>query len=430
MSTEMERRILDLIDEQEIVDFAVGFTDVFSPTGFEADAANFCYDHYVKMGLRAKLQEISEERFNAIGVLPGIGGGLHLMFNGHLDISHTGREGDVPGEKHSFARRQNLETEPLGMKTVVEDGWIRGNGIRNMKSVMAAYIGAVSAIIRSGVKLKGDIMIAAVAGEIEKSPVDDFQGREYRGYGEGTRYALVHGGVADMCVLGEPTKFEVHLGNFGSLWLKLTARGDLVPTAWCDQVGNCIESMSSLVRSLRNWIERYRERSYYFGRSPGVNVGAIQGGWPWRLSRTPTYCHLYLDIRFPPSVHPLDIIEEIKNVIRDEQKQNPTLEVEIEPLVTMPPTEIPREMPVVQAIIKAHKSVLGEDPVETFHGPETDAAHLNRYGIPTVIYGPAGRNRPGVADYVYGWQSVDDLVKAARVYALTALDICMRGRQS
>ena len=38
-----------------------------------------------------------------------------------------------------------------------------------------------------------------------------------------------HGGVADMCILGEPTESKLVLGHFGSLWLRISTRGDVHP---------------------------------------------------------------------------------------------------------------------------------------------------------------------------------------------------------
>ena len=73
--------------------------------------------------------------------------------------------------------------------------------------------------------LRGDCMIAAVCGEIEKTQYGDAQGAQYRGYAAGSRYLVSHGGVADMCILGEPTEGKVVLGHFGSLWLRIGTQG-------------------------------------------------------------------------------------------------------------------------------------------------------------------------------------------------------------
>ena len=44
-----------------------------------------------------------------------------------------------------------------------------------MKSALAAYASAVRTIQDNSVKLKGDIVIAGVVGEIEKTQVDQVQ---------------------------------------------------------------------------------------------------------------------------------------------------------------------------------------------------------------------------------------------------------------
>ena len=75
-------------------------------------------------------------------------------------------------------------------------------------------------------------MIAAVAGEIEKTQQGDAQGAEYRGYAAGSRHLVGHGGAADMCILGEPTEQKLVLAHFGTLWLRLSTSGPFIHTAF------------------------------------------------------------------------------------------------------------------------------------------------------------------------------------------------------
>src|SRR5207253_3813478 len=92
---------------------------------------------------------------------------------------------------------------------VLKNGVIYGLGIYNMKGALVCYTDAVKALMRAGVRLKGDVIIAAVAGEIEKTRWGEFRGKEYRGYGYGTHYLVNHGVLPDMCILGEPTDMRV-----------------------------------------------------------------------------------------------------------------------------------------------------------------------------------------------------------------------------
>ena len=131
------------------------------------------------------------------------------MLNGHMDTSYSGREPWSQGVE-GF--------QPAGVE---RDGRIWGLGISNMKGALACYLAALAAL--GGEQLRGDVVVAAVCGEIEKTQYGDAQGAQYRGYAAGTCHLVTHGGVADMCLLGEPTEGKVVLGHFGSLWARMLA---------------------------------------------------------------------------------------------------------------------------------------------------------------------------------------------------------------
>ena len=81
---------------------------------------------------------------------------------------------------------------PPAMAMIPETKQRIANG---MKSAMGTYVTAVEAIQKAGLKLGGDVVIAGVAGEIEKAPVNDHEGPMYQGYGVGTKYAITHGAI-------------------------------------------------------------------------------------------------------------------------------------------------------------------------------------------------------------------------------------------
>jgi acetylornithine deacetylase/succinyl-diaminopimelate desuccinylase-like protein len=175
-----KRRVLANIERDRVVQLTRDLVDISSPTGHEADVARFLVDYMHGIGLDARLQEISEGRYNALGELRGAGNGLKLLFNGHLDTSYSGKETIPTGG---------------GFKTqsyIVEDEWIYGAGSNNMKSAIAAYVEAVRAIMKAGIELPGDIVIAGVSGEIETGPVDEFRGCDYAGHGIGTLHLVLH----------------------------------------------------------------------------------------------------------------------------------------------------------------------------------------------------------------------------------------------
>ena len=215
------------------------------------------------------------------------------MFNGHMDTSYSGREpwlAHVPG----------FQPEPF-----VEDGRLYGLGISNMKGALACYVEALRALADAGVRLRGDVMIAAVCGEIEKTQWGDAQGAEYRGYAAGSRYLVSHGGVADMCILGEPTESKVVLGHFGSLWLRISTQGNFIHTAFTEgkRDENSILRMREVLDAVLEWIPagRTTRRTPTAARRRSSTSARIQGGFGWRVSRTPHRTDLFLDVRVPPT---------------------------------------------------------------------------------------------------------------------------------
>jgi acetylornithine deacetylase len=366
-------------------------------------------------GLDATLQPIGDARYNAIGRLQGRGGGKSLMFNGHLDTSFG------PEQAH-----RGIGYECRG--TVIDDEWIYGMGTFNMKSAMATYVTAVESIRKAGIRLGGDVVIAGVAGEIEKSPVGSFEGRQYQGYGVGTKYAITHGAVADYCILGEPTNMCLVPRHCGSTWVKITVPGHLIHTAWSDVEKNAINKSRVILDAIHEWIPQYLDRHTMGDFRPRVNVAAIEGGWPWRGARTPDGCSIYMDVRTLPEERPLDAYNEVREMVAATVRANPQLEgTKVEIFLSAPGTSIPDDHELVQTVIAAHSNQLGKPPTMAIEIWSSDAVHMNRYGIPTVNYGSAGRIRSGgggfsthQGEHVH----IGDMVDITRVYIELLLTIC------
>ena len=180
------------IDRDRLVATASALVDIHSFTGNEQPLAELIATIYEDLGLHVQWQQVEDGRANALGTWTGTGGGKSLMFNGHMDTSYSGEEPwlrGVPGfQPRAFER----------------DGRLYGLGISNMKGALACYLEAVHALRDAGIRMRGDLLIAAVCGEIEKTQYGEASGAQYRGYAAGTRYLVSHGGVADMCLLGEP----------------------------------------------------------------------------------------------------------------------------------------------------------------------------------------------------------------------------------
>jgi acetylornithine deacetylase len=401
------------IDRDRLVDWASKAIAIPSFTGSEEAMAVFMADTFEELGLQVQWQQVEEGRANVLGTLGGAGGGRSLMFNGHVDTSYSGREPwlrQVPG----------FQPEPF-----VREGRLYGLGISNMKGALACYVEAVRALLGAGVRLQGDVLVAAVCGEIEKTQYGDAQGAEYRGYAAGTRYLVTHGGVADMCLLGEPTEGKVVLGHFGSLWLRIRVHGDFIHTAFSEgrRDRNSILRANRVLEAVQEWIPTWEDdpANAHRGAKAIVNVGAIEGGFGWRVSRTPHHTDILLDVRVPPT-KPMGVARrEVLDWVRSLGERFPEFGVEGEVYVTAPGAEIEESHELVAAIDDAHESVFGARPERDVTRWFSDASALTRYGIPTVNYGTS----TGLMDVELGENlEIDGLVQTAEVYALIAQRIC------
>jgi acetylornithine deacetylase/succinyl-diaminopimelate desuccinylase-like protein len=396
------------VDRDRLVETASRLINVHSFTGDEQRMAELMTQLFEDMGLQTQWQQVEDTRANALGTWRGAGGGKSLMFNGHMDTSYSGREPwlrSVPGFQPS---------------AFVEDGRLYGLGISNMKGALACYVEAVRALQDAGVRLRGDVLIAAVCGEIEKTQYGEAQGAQYRGYAAGTRYLVSHGGVADMCLLGEPTEGKVVLGHFGALWLRIRVHGNFIHTAFSEgkQEQNSILRMQEVLAAVREWIPTWENdpANAYRGAKAIVNVGAIQGGFGWRVSRTPHHTDLFLDVRVPPTkpmaVARAEVLDMVRSLPHD---------AEPEVYVTAPGAEIDEGHELVAAIDKAHADVFGGTPERDVTRWFSDASALTRYGIPTVNYGTS----TGLMDVEKGENlEIDGLVRTAEVYARVAQEVC------
>jgi acetylornithine deacetylase/succinyl-diaminopimelate desuccinylase-like protein len=137
---------------------------------------------------------------------------------------------------------------------------------------------------------------------------------------------------------------------------------------------------------------------------------------------------IYLDVRTLPNNLPVQAFNEVRDMIKSVVKKNPQLEgTKAEIFLSAPGTSIPDDHELVQTIISAHSNQLGKAPqmgTETWY---SDAAHMNRYGIPTVNYGSAGRIRTGGGGFstAQGEHThIGDMMDIVRVYIEVMMKIC------
>ncbi len=394
--------------ESEMVSLTRALVDVPSVTGEEGPVGDVLAQFLDEAGLEVALQEVEQGRNNIIATRDGDASTTILML-GHLD---TSTEPD-PRLPYGFQPRSTLTGR-----------WIAGLGVSNMKCAFGAFLGAIRLVEAAGLDLAGRVRIAGVVGEIEKAPVDEWQGKRYRGSGIGARVMLNRGVTADFCINGEPTGLRLQNGNAGYVFARLRVEGRPQHTFSRAHALDPIPKAMAVYEELDRWQAEYRSRHDHEFMDPLVSVGAIHGGMPFKPSITPAFCSLYVHLNLTPEQTVRQVEYELQDFLAGLMGADPDLQASVEVYAASNGHMISYEHPGARAVAEAHETVVGSPvrhPNPERYAVSSDNSPLFEYGIPGITYGAGGINmsgehtmyEPGVGEVV----GIDNLLVCARVYA-------------
>lgn len=403
------KQVLAQLDRAHLVEMTRDLADIVTITGEEQPVAEYLGREFERLGMEVEYQEVEEGRLNVIGTLRGSGGGPALMFNGHMD--HF----DNP--------------EP----TRVTEDRVYGRGLVNMKCAFPCYVTAVDMLRKAGAELKGDIIISGVVGEIEKAQVNRFRGKSYRGAGVGARYLMDHGVTADMCIIGEPTGLRMQIGNAGLVWAEVTVEGP---------AKTFVMKAFEVARAIQAWEADYQKQFPHPFMLPTVQIGAIDGGNPFKPGTNPV-TKIYVIVKTLPQVPTMKIQRELEKVCAAVAAREKDITARVKLYLSTDGYEIPGDDYVVKAMGAAHREVNGSDmefsePVR--YGITSDGSRIHQYGVSVITYGagfgthlvdPDEQQTGAEWDRPSGTRrgvGVNNMIRCSSVYALAALDICSKSR--
>lgn len=415
------RDVLGRIEDarEEMADLTLELANTYAPVGYEQPVAEVVDSWYQRQGLASRLVPIMEGRANVVARVPGTGNGRTLLFNAHLDTEASGEHYDnlmqVPDPNRVGGWRQGDQ--------------LLGHMVLNDRHAHALMMITARAIEQAGVPLQGDLVLTSVAGETGNSPVDEFEGVRYEGKGYGSKYLVDHGVRGDYAIVSETSDFALCWHACGAAYFKITVRGRNMYTPRLERPEvfndhpNAVVKAATIVQALEAWaidFEKQRSGDTPCGPvRPKAQVGAVRGGIPFRPNRSSPYCALYMDVRMLPGEDPLEIQRNLQRAIADTG-----LDAEVEMIMAKDGALGTGIEPLADAITASHRAVRGVDPPAEAETAVVsmwrDQNVFNNAGIPAINFGPP---RGSAAVQGTGSMELDDMIDAAKMYALTTLQI-------
>lgn len=361
-----------------------------NPEDGEQEVASYVAHFLRDLGLEVGTPEVFPGRPNVLGRLRGAGDGPVLAFNTHLDTVPEGN-----GWTHA----------PFGAHII--DGQLYGRGAVDAKGPLAAFLAAIEALVRSGTRLRGDLLMTAVADEETCST--------------GARQ-LVPTLTADLAVVGEPTHLGVGIAHRGSLRPVIVITGRTAHSSRPRAGVNAAYAAAPVLQALETYAASLEHRpSHPLCGSPTAAVTLVSAGIKENV--IPGRCEITLDRRLVPGESEAQALAEVAAVLERLRTDHPGLQVEIERCMptTGSASEIDKSHPLVGLVLEATGKALGRPSHVYGMSGACDMTHFRAAGIPCLVVGPGDESLAHQPDE---HMDLVQLEQGALTYALTALAAC------
>jgi acetylornithine deacetylase len=351
----------------------------------EAEIAAYIASSLARVGLSTAVHEPRPGRASAVARLRGTGGGRSLMLNAHADTVGT-------------------EGMPDPFSAAIRGGRLYGRGAHDMKGSLAACMGASKAIVDAGLRLRGDLMVAAVADE------------EYGSLGT---LDLIDRYKVDAAIVTEPTNLEICLAHKGYLWIEIETAGRAAHgsrfTEGVDanmRMGRFLAELDKLERELRTG------PAHPLVGPPSLHAAMLSGGTG--LSTYAATCTLKIERRTIPGETDEKALAEIQRIVDRLGAADPTFRATMRPFFARRPFEVEPDAAIVRELAASARDVLGRTPAFVGDTPWMDAALLADAGVETVVMGPVGAGEHSIEE----WVDIDSVCQMAEILARTAVAYC------
>ncbi len=376
-------------EEKEIIDLACRLinTKTENPPGDEILAVRIVEEFFQSLQIPYAIFEKTKNRSNIVGYIGK--GHPSLLIACHLDVVPAGDD----WKKNPF-------------EAWIENGRIYGRGSSDNKGQMASMLAVARFLKENESKLKGQFILAGVADE-------------ERGSSLGLEYLLNECKVsADYAIIPDVAHNMnlIDVTEKGALFLEITSHGKQAHGSRPEMGINAIWNMIILLERIKQL--KFKHTSHPLHTPPTLNLGSIHSGTAPNI--VPAVCKAQLDIRYLPEDSSDNIVNDIKNIIKEVETQCSLARFNLRIISNQPPTAVPINNPLVELISKHTLSILGTKPQPNGMSGATVTKQLIQKGIIAVGFGPGDETEAHATNESI---SIKELVDFAKIMALITLDI-------
>lgn len=387
------QKVLAVLKDEWAVTYAAELVrrPSINPPGDYAEVSAWVEKAFAEMGLEPRIVEGQPGRRNVVARVAGAGGGPSLCLASHIDVVNIGEKG-------------NWRYDPFSAH-IDGDGLMWGRGSADSKGMLAGMMAATRAILASRRRLKGDLYLVAY--------VDDETAGHY-----GLRHVFTEGKAkAENLILGEATAFEIQYVFKARIWFDLETIGRSAHGAFPNRGINAIDKAYKVIQAIRGIPLNEHPK---LGPDT-VNIGMIHGGE--QVNVVAGRCRTSFDIRWCPGRTSLNIRVVVQAALDRLKGEDPELHIG-EMVVTeeRDPLEFSTDNPLIRATQAAGRRLGREIGLGGWYSsgelyPVYSAGHITN----GLVIGPG---EPWQAHAYDEHIPIRDLQEAARLYAVTALNVC------
>ncbi|HEV2527718.1 MAG TPA: M20 family metallopeptidase [Thermomicrobiales bacterium] len=387
-------RVLAEINQDEVISFLQGLVRIPSvhEPGDTREATAYCAEPLARAGFATRMETLEEIKPNLVAEYGDPDTGPTVMFNAHVDVVPT-------GELSAW------QFDPWGAE--IDNGRVYGRGSGDDKASVTAQVMAGVALARSGVALKGRLIVNEVADE----EIGGIAGAKW----------LAESGILkpDFAIVGEQTMGRVNVGEKGGAGQTITVYGRAAHGALPWEGANAIEGMAEILVALRKELwPKLAERTHKYFHPSSASPNLITGGV--KSNVVADRCEMFVDRRLVPGETVAGTRAEIREIAERVISQMPGLRVEVEGRwMGLEASLTPDDHPLIRSMVGAN-AFLGYDTTISGFSMGTDGRFFSQRGVPTIIYGPGD---PRLAHIPNEWVGIDEVMDATRAYALAGLSL-------